>query len=129
MTGEEKSKIRELRQKGLSYQTIANTIGVTSETVRSFLRRQKRKDPETRCKNCGIKLTFIPGKMRKKFCSEKCRMAWWNSHQDQVNRKAYYPLVCQTCGKTFLSYGNRNRHYCNRSCFALARKKQGTANG
>jgi len=129
MTEEEKSKIYELRQKGFGYQKIANTISVTSETVRSFLRREKNKGPESRCKNCGIKLTVTPGKMRKKFCSDKCRMTWWNSHQDQVNRKAYYPLVCQTCGKSFLSYGNRHRHYCSRSCFALARKKHGAADG
>jgi len=129
MTEEEKRKVQELRKEGLSYQTIAISIGVTSETVRSFLRRQKNKSNEARCKNCDAKLNFIPGKMPKKFCSDKCRMAWWNSHQDQVKRKAYYPIVCQTCGKSFLSYGNRHRVYCSRSCFALARKKQGTTNG
>jgi rRNA maturation endonuclease Nob1 len=130
MTSEEKIKTLELRGKGLSYQAIAKTIGVTFEAVRSFLRRQKNKSPgEAHCKNCGSKLTFVPGKMKKKFCSDKCRMTWWNSHQDQVNRKAYYQCVCQFCGKVFSSYGNKDRHYCGRSCFALARKKQDSANG
>ena len=29
------------------------------------------------CKNCGGKLEHTPGRKPKKFCSDKCRMAWW----------------------------------------------------
>ena len=45
------------------------------------------------------------------------------SHQDLVNKKAYYHLTCQRCGKEFNSYGNKNRKYCSRECYAETRRK------
>lgn len=31
--------------------------------------------------------------------------------------KANYECICEYCGKTFLSYGNKNRKYCSHSCY------------
>ena len=59
----------------------------------------------------------------KKFCSDRCRMEYWNSHQDQVLRKAYYTLVCKNCGRTFRCYGNAHRKFCCRSCYDDYRKR------
>lgn len=51
------------------------------------------------------------------FCSDNCRMKWWNSHQELVNRKAEYVFVCRNCGKLFTAYGNKERKYCSHSCY------------
>lgn len=40
------------------------------------------------CKFCGKEVHQNPGRKEKKFCDDKCRMAYWNSHQDKVERKA-----------------------------------------
>lgn len=72
---------------------------------------------------CGAALMQIPHRKPKKFCSDKCRMAWWNSHQELVNRKAIYHLACAHCGQSFDSYGNKNRKYCSRRCYDDARRK------
>ncbi|MDD5917522.1 MAG: zinc ribbon domain-containing protein [bacterium] len=58
----------------------------------------------------------------KYFCSDKCRNVWWNAHPEKVQRKAYYHLTCEYCGKEFISYGNRKRKYCSRPCYADARR-------
>lgn len=54
--------------------------------------------------------------VHKKFCSDRCRMKWWNSHLDQVQRKANYDFVCPVCKKPFTVYGNANRKYCSHEC-------------
>ncbi len=56
-----------------------------------------------------------------KFCSDKCRMAWWKAHPDQLNRKAIYHMVCAHCGQPFDSYGNSHRKYCSRACYDAVR--------
>lgn len=57
------------------------------------------------------------GRKEKKFCSDRCRMKWWNSHLDQVQRKANYDFVCPVCKKPFTVYGNANRKYCSHECY------------
>ena len=71
------------------------------------------------CLCCGRPLIHIQGKKKKKFCSDKCRMQWWNSHQDQVKRKAIYEFECKCCKKKFTVYGNANRKYCSRDCYKI----------
>ena len=53
----------------------------------------------------------------RKFCSDACRTAWWNSHPDCVDRKAVYAYTCAHCGKPFTAYGNKERKYCSRNCY------------
>lgn len=74
------------------------------------------------CPQCGKLVTQRSGH-KKKFCSDRCRMAYWNSHQDQILRRAYYTLSCKNCGKEFQSYGNANRKFCCRSCYEIYRKR------
>ena len=74
------------------------------------------------CPQCGKTVIQLIGH-KKKFCSDRCRMDYWNSHQDQVLRKAYYTLVCKNCGRTFRCYGNAHRKFCCRSCYEDYRKR------
>ena len=58
-----------------------------------------------------------PGRKKKRFCSDSCRMKWWNSHMDKVKRKAIYEFTCLHCGRTFTAYGNSGRKYCSHDCY------------
>ena len=121
MTENEKHRINALRLNGYGYKKIAKELGLSVNTVKSYLARVKVEEPTVEakdiCPNCGNKLIYIPGHKKKRFCSDKCRMSWWNSHLDQVQRKANYDFVCPVCKKPFTVYGNANRKYCSHECY------------
>ena len=126
MTTAQKSRIIYLRGNSESYAKIAAALGISENTVKSFCRRnnigvKSAANAET-CIECEKPLIQIKNKKQKKFCSDKCRMAWWNAHPEAVNRKAIYNFVCNNCGVNFESYGNANRRYCSRACFGAARR-------
>ena len=75
------------------------------------------------CKECGTRIVSLKGKKKRIFCCDACRMKWWNSHLDQVERKANYGFICNHCGKEFVVYGNSKRKYCCHNCYAKARSK------
>jgi len=123
MTKDEKDQILALRREGRGYRAISGLLGIPTSTVSSFCKSHDDGETEV-CPQCGAKITQNPHRKRKKFCSDKCRMLWWNSHLDQVNRQAYYKATCIHCGKEFVSYGNDHRKFCSRSCVS-AYKRQG----
>lgn len=119
-------EIEELRRKGYGYKKIATTLGLSPNTVKSYLRRCTEADKSVvKCLCCGSVICQNPHRKTKKFCSDKCRMAWWNSHPEQVTRKAFYTHTCQQCGISFESYGNDHRKYCSRACYSKARQSGG----
>ncbi len=125
MTIEEKGRIVQLQRQGLGYKRIASTLGLPVNGVKTFCRRHPvAQEQEGICPQCGATLTQTPHRRAKKFCSDKCRMAWWNAHPEQVNRKAVYHLVCAQCGQPFDSYGNQRRKFCCRSCYIESRRKE-----
>ena len=95
MTEEQKIKVQELRAEGLGYQAIANLIGASKDSVRYFCRINdlagKKSDKKTRvnkkgvfCLYCNNPIVQTEGKREKHFCSDKCRIAWWNKeHKNQ----------------------------------------------
>lgn len=127
ITKEQKERIRDLRSQGLGYTKVARLVGISENTIKSYCRRNgiSRENPvaEQRierphfCKYCGRVVDQAPGRKEKKFCSDKCRMAWWNNNLNLVNRKAVYQFVCPGCGKEFSVYGNKNRKYCSHECY------------
>lgn len=129
MTEPQKEKIRIMRIKGVGYGTIAKTLGLKSETVKSYCRRHgmASKDkvrmetltkPEIgHCRNCGVPVAQDPKRKYKVFCCDTCRQRWWNKHPDQINRKAIYRIRCLNCGKDFEVYGNKHRKYCCHECY------------
>ena len=123
MMRDEKEQILALRREGKGYRVISGLLGIPTSTVSSFCKAHEDGSTET-CPQCGAKIIQNPHRKRKKFCSDKCRMLWWNSHLDQVNRQAYYKAKCIHCGKEFVSYGNDHRKFCSRSCVS-AYKRQG----
>ncbi|MGI6736686.1 MAG: RNA polymerase subunit sigma-70 [Anaerovoracaceae bacterium] len=136
MNTEQKKQIRSLRKEGYGYTSIAHVLGLTKSQVSAYCRRNDlsgrladlndgNTPGETYCLCCGKKLTQIPGRKEIKFCSDACRLRWWNSHPDDINRKAFYTFTCACCGKTFTAYGNRHRKYCSHACYIQDRFKGG----
>lgn len=134
MTTEQKQRIMEMRDAGMGYSRIATSLSLSVNTVKSFCQRNakpKENAPQaivipkaqmqTYCKKCGKTIVQTPGRKKKIFCSDRCRMAWWNSHLDQVNRKAMTEHTCLACGKVFVVYGSRERKYCSHSCYIQMR--------
>ena len=127
LTEDQKQAILVLRENGKTYDAIAELIGASPNTVRSFWRRNcairvkpKKLQPGC-CKNCGAPLGKAKGAKRKVFCSDQCRYDWWNRYR----RSQPYRLVCKQCGKSFISFGNQKKAFCGRECYNLSRKPKG----
>ena len=122
----QKRAILTMREQGVVYSKIADTLGLSQNTVKSICRRIgvtiacSEKQDHTRCRCCGKPLEQSKGKT-KLFCSNKCRYTWWNQHR----RKQPYYLICEYCGKKFISFGNRKRKFCGRECYILSRYGEG----
>lgn len=121
--------IDKLRYQGLGYRRIAALLGMPEGTVKSYCRRHPFDITQKVCFECGTPIQNTPHKREKKFCSDKCRQKWWNSHLDLVKRKAIYHLTCEYCGCSFESYGNDHRRFCSRTCYANYRRKEAEPNG
>lgn len=127
MTDQEKQQIAIYRNQGLSYTAISNTMAISVNSIKTYCKRNGLGGVRAfekinsinvcACENCGIPVKQNPGRKKKRFCSDKCRNAWWNSHQEQVNKKANYECVCSYCNKLFISYGNKQRKYCSHECY------------
>ena len=125
MTKQEIETLNLMRSHDKSATDIAIALGLSVNTVRSYIRRHPPKDTvEVGCRQCGKPVLQAKGRKAKYFCSDRCRNAWWNAHPEKVQRKAYYRLACRFCGKEFVSYGNKNRKYCSRLCYADARRSR-----
>ena len=139
MTNKQKTQIRKLRNDNQSYAQIASSLGLTLSSVKGYCQRHglagiraiaptPASEPEPSvCKGCGKEIKQRPGVKLILFCSPSCRQAWWNSHLDQVNRKAVYSYTCACCGKKFTAYGNAHRKYCSHSCYIEGRYGRRTA--
>ncbi len=131
MTTDQKNSIVWMRKSGIGYAAIAQELGLSKNTVKTFCRRNdlisasgEVPQAETNkrfCPQCGVPVQQTPGRKEKKFCSNICRNKWWNAHQGDVKRKAMYEFVCPACGKSFYAYGNRHRRYCSHECYIRAR--------
>lgn len=131
MSSKEKQNILELRRGGRSNREIAETLGMSVNTVKSVCRRNGlmndasnetgNKENNDSCKQCGKKLIQNPKMKPKTFCGDSCRFIWWNAHRGELNRKAVQRRVCVSCGGSFESYGNDSRKYCCHACYIAHR--------
>ena len=135
MTLDDKNRLTAMRRAGRSYTEIAGALGISKNTVKTFCRRNGLtiEDPGNSpagsadgaagrvCLCCGKPVTQNPGRKVKKFCTDACRNRWWNSHLDQVKRKAMYEYTCPVCGDRFSAYGNAHRKYCSHACYITDR--------
>jgi endogenous inhibitor of DNA gyrase (YacG/DUF329 family) len=128
MTENQKIEITEMRNSGLGFTAIASRLHLTRIAVRAFCKAQglnEKRSPTLEmqnpaldnCKTCGKQLKHTAGKKNKKYCSDRCRMDWWNTHPNKVKRKAFYLFTCAFCGDEFTAYGNAKRKYCCHKCY------------
>lgn len=126
----QKESIARMRMAGYSYSQVSKELDISQNTIQSYCRRNglggvgtdmALQKGATLCQNCDAPLIHTAGAKKKRFCSEKCRMTWWNAHPEAVNRKALYTFHCAYCGGSFESYGNRKRKYCSRSCYGKSK--------
>ena len=146
MTIEQKEQIAQLRASGEGYKRIADLLGISVSTVKSFCQRngliairpeptrkpviipdaihaQQGEADSSACRQCGAHIDQIPGRKRKRFCSTACRMKWWRSHKDEMNHRITHTRICAGCGAEIESYGSDERKYCSRSCYINHRFK------
>jgi len=134
MTENQRNEIISLRSAGASYSEIATVLSLSKNTVKSYCQRnniegRSEKSPtgysKGKCPECGKTVPVIVGSKPRKFCSDECRQKWWNSHIEEVHKKAVYSFICIGCGKAFTAYGNNSRKYCSHSCYVSTRYKGG----
>ena len=106
-----------LRNAGYKYIEIAEHLGVNINSVKSYIHRINNDTP--RCVQCSKPLPPSATKKRK-FCSDKCRIKWWNDHRDLHEKST--TNICLFCGEEFTSY-NPSRKYCSSACYDQSRMK------
>ena len=135
MTKLQKEHIINLRSQGESYSNIADALGISKNTVKSFCQRlnapsKKIKiakisaDGRVHCRHCGNEVPKNPGRKPKVFCSSECRTTWWAAHPEAINQKAIYNFFCEHCNKAFNAYGNKTRKFCAHACYVASRFKK-----
>ena len=117
MTKKEKQDIAAMRTKGVSYTQIAAALRLPISTVKSYCVRNKlaSQEPQNSCLQCGNAMPKTGIKRDRKFCSDSCRIKWWNHHTELMKDNA----VCQHCGKSF--HGRKNRKFCSHACYIAER--------
>lgn len=122
MKQEDIDRIDDLRRESLGYKRIAAITGFSLDTIKSHCKRHPLTEigSEVRCKLCGVLVEQTPLRKKKLFCSDRCRMAWWNAHPEQGKRKTR-TLTCICCEQPFQS--SKARKFCSRACYADYRRK------
>lgn len=96
MTNKQKKYIRDMRIEGKGYNTIANALFLSRDSVRDYCKRNglagngavvhlnAEFDVKNHrvCKRCGKTLLHVPGKRKKTFCSDYCRKQYWRENHD-----------------------------------------------
>ncbi|MEG1884384.1 MAG: RNA polymerase subunit sigma-70 [Clostridia bacterium] len=117
MTQIEKDRIRILRMGGISYARIATELSLPEGTVKTYCNRSGIKKADASiCQFCGRPVEQMPGRKQKRFCSDKCRLTWWNQNRDKPVRCSSAKKQCPVCGTEFECYGAA-RKYCCHACY------------
>lgn len=133
MTNEQAAQIVEMRKKGIGYKSIATVVGLSRDIVRNYCRTHNltgygsalTKNVQIMIEN-GDACPYCGGSIRKemrgrpkRFCSEKCRRAWWRAHPEamKIDTAAHVRKNCIHCGQPFISYKRIGRKYCSHDCY------------
>ena len=122
MTEQQKTQIAKLRQNGDSYKKIADTLGLSVNTIKSFCRNNgltgKVTPPKADvCLVCGKTLVQTAKRKKRKFCSAKCREKWWNNNRHVGQRRTAIIMKCMHCSREFIAYPREHRKYCSCECY------------
>ena len=120
MKANDKKRIQELREAGLTYREISDETGIAFGTVKMFFQRQKDKPAVQRCEQCRRPLRQDVTRAGRRFCSDRCRIQWWTAHPDRMSSSGKHSFSCAGCGKVVIS--RRPGKYCSRACYQASRK-------
>lgn len=142
MTDKQESEIRRLRTEGYGYDDVAKILGLSKDKVRYYCRmhgldgvKAKERNRITKegkfCAECGKFFMNAEGKKNRRFCCDKCRISYWNSHRLERHKKGrlQVSVICRGCGKTFFAYKGDNRIFCSTKCYMDYRFRGANSNG
>ena len=133
ITNSQKERIGHMRLNGESYAGIADALGLSRNTVKSFCLRNIRATPHEEkacpvnngvCVQCGKVFVLCPGHRQRRFCTDRCRMTWWNAHRDLLKSASIVEHTCACCGKHFMGYARQQRKFCSHACYIAHRYKK-----
>ncbi len=130
MTQAQKQRIAELRGKSFTYAAIAAVMKLSENTVKSYCQRNglgKSKSPSRQCAHCGTPIVGTSKTKPRKFCSDKCRAAWWAAHPEKLRPGKAHTVDCVFCGVTFHASVSTRRKYCSHACYINDRFKGSVA--
>lgn len=82
------SQIDRMRLEGCAPTAIANELGISVNTVKSHIRRHPVIPGTLPCLYCGKPVRQSAGRKAKKYCSDHCRMTYWNHrYREEANGK------------------------------------------
>lgn len=121
MTQEQQQEIRRLRAMGEGYKRISAILNLSLNTVKSFCRRDNAEElpdeaaqstEQAACLRCEQPLAIVPGRKRRLFCSDACRVAYWRTQAKpmELSRR------CPNCGRLLLGH-DTSRKYCDHACY------------
>lgn len=119
MTRTQKTTILEMRAEGITYKAIAEKMGMSLGSVKMFVSRHNRAD-DRHCEQCGKLLPKGTGASQR-FCSAKCKNAWWKANSDKTEGNKQLTCTCAVCGKAFTTY--KDSKYCSRACYYVSMRK------
>lgn len=121
MNATQKAKIIAMRKKKAPYASIAEAVGLSVGTVKSFCHRNNINADTTpvagKCKNCGAVIKEESKTKPRLFCCDRCRQEYWNKHRVERQSRKMSPHTCPTCGKVFMDYIGANRKFCSQACY------------
>ena len=130
MTTIEKKHINILRYSGQTYKQIAEALSIKENTIKSYCSRNHLTDKDIAahtsgwdgcCRQCGAPIEQEVKRKPRRFCSDECRVKWWNNHRQLKRHKNPRSVKCSGCGATFLIYGSQSRKYCTHDCYLASR--------
>ena len=143
MNEAQRKEIYNLRLQGLGYKAIARELGISSDAVKGYCKRnhlngsaeviklnvQLLQEENKLCPCCCKPVKQSKQGRIRRFCSDECRRKWWNENPDKRSRKeaAIYKYTCPYCNKEFSCYGNKRRKYCSHNCYIKSRFWKGDA--
>ena len=74
----ERREIERMYRDGYGPTAIADELGISINTIKSYIRRHPSMKNASRCLYCGKVISQTKGRKVKKFCSDPCRSAYWN---------------------------------------------------
>ena len=74
----ERRELERMYRDGYGPTAIADELGISINTIKSYVRRHPSMKNATHCLYCGKTFSQTKGRKVKKFCCDRCRSAYWN---------------------------------------------------